>query len=68
MHHQCRNQWGSQDVHYCNDGKEVLPIGGARTNSTGWVNLSDGGGGIYYLNVSLPNSKLVFSLSIPVQI
>lgn len=56
-----------QDVYYCNDNKQVSEINPSSTNSSGWVSLFDGGGGMYYLNIRYPDSKLVYNLSVPVQ-
>ena len=43
-----------------------MALGPVTTNSSGWINLLDGGNGIYYLNVTY-SQYLVYSLSIVTQ-
>jgi hypothetical protein len=54
-------------VIYCNGQRQPTEFGPFHTNSTEWVDLSYGGGGYYYLNVSLPSSPLVIPFSIPTE-
>src|SRR2546422_1161227 len=54
-----------QNVVYCNDERQVTTFRPTKTNSSGWVGLSYGGVGIYYVNITYPNSNLTYSLSIP---
>ncbi|HEV2137850.1 MAG TPA: hypothetical protein VGR53_03345 [Nitrososphaerales archaeon] len=54
-------------VLYCNSAKQVSVFLPNTTNSTGWVDMFQGGGGEYYLNVTYPDSKSVYSLSVPVR-
>lgn len=52
-------------VYYCNNGREATPFAATMTNSSGQVDAFYGGGGIYYLNVTDPQTNYVFHLSIP---
>ena len=52
-------------VDYCNAQRQATSFGPSHTNDTGWVDLFHGGGGIYILNVSLPDNPLTVQFSIP---
>ena len=57
----------AEGIFYCNDERKTTSILLATTNSSGWALLYNGGGGTYYLNITYPGSKLVYSLSVPVR-
>lgn len=52
-------------VYYCYNEREATPFAPTMTNSSGQVDVFYGGGGIYYLNVTDPQTNYVFHLSIP---
>jgi hypothetical protein len=56
-----------EDLWYCNDSPQITHFNSTLTNSSGWASLLFGGNGIYYLNVTYPNSNLVFTLSVMTQ-
>ena len=52
-------------VVYCDNARQATPFTPSMTNSSGQVDVFQGGGGIYYLNVTDPQTNYVFHLSIP---
>jgi hypothetical protein len=52
-------------VFYCLAFRQVTPLTPTTTNSSGQVDVFQGGAGIYYLNVTDPQTNYVFHLSVP---